>query len=308
MPSTLWAWDVRPTPSPERQQSDSSQGDAPQTPATWAHLPLLTSWNEGTWDYLFTCLPHICVTHWTTLYIWPPSLAPGPQNCHVSGLLIYPSAHDTWKSFFFFFFKDYLLLFILSSQGLSCNMWDLVPWPGVEPRPPALGAWSLSHWSTREVPWKSFSMQENPSKPQFSPGSSPALFWRLPHQALVLVPTSVTTCRPKAPGQGPLLYCTLCLLTNSNLCPFKIHTYLTNLAESRVAFCHKRPRFRRESLASAQEEERAPVWLLSLHLHFCFPSVSISQPLSRENLGHLLTPPNLPADDLCNSSLCSLVP
>ena len=48
MPSTLWAWDVRPTPSPERQQSDSSQGDAPQTPATWAHPPLLTSWNEDT--------------------------------------------------------------------------------------------------------------------------------------------------------------------------------------------------------------------------------------------------------------------
>ena len=254
---------------------------------------------------------------------------PSPHLCHPLDHLIHlTSITSTWTTklsclrsphisfctwhlkilFFFFFFKDYLLLFILSAQGLSCNMWDLVPWPGVEPRPPALGAWSLSHWSTREVPWKSFSMQENPSKPQFSPGSSPALFWRLPHQALVLVPTSVTTCRPKAPGQGPLLYCTLCLLTNSNLCPFKIHTYLTNLTESRVAFCHKRPRFRRESLASAQEEERAPVWLLSLHVHFCFPSVSISQPLSRENLGHLLTPPNLPADDLCNSSLCSLVP
>ena len=27
----------------------------------------------------------------------------------------------------------------------------LVPWPGIEPRPPALGAWSLSRW-TREVP------------------------------------------------------------------------------------------------------------------------------------------------------------
>ena len=34
----------------------------------------------------------------------------------------------------------------------SCSMWDLVPWPGIEPRPPALGARSLSHWTTREVP------------------------------------------------------------------------------------------------------------------------------------------------------------
>ena len=31
-------------------------------------------------------------------------------------------------------------------------MWDLVPWPGIELRPPALGAWSLNPWTTREVP------------------------------------------------------------------------------------------------------------------------------------------------------------
>lgn len=47
-PSTLWAWDVGPTPSHVRQQPDSSQGDAPQMPATWAHTPLSTFWNEGT--------------------------------------------------------------------------------------------------------------------------------------------------------------------------------------------------------------------------------------------------------------------
>ena len=37
-------------------------------------------------------------------------------------------------------------------QGLSCDMWDLVPWPGIELRPQALEAWSLGHWTTREVP------------------------------------------------------------------------------------------------------------------------------------------------------------
>ena len=31
-------------------------------------------------------------------------------------------------------------------------MQDLVPPPGIEPRPPALGAQSLTHWTTREVP------------------------------------------------------------------------------------------------------------------------------------------------------------
>ena len=38
-------------------------------------------------------------------------------------------------------------------RTLSCGMWDLVPWPGMKPGTPALGAWSLSHWTTREVPW-----------------------------------------------------------------------------------------------------------------------------------------------------------
>ena len=30
-------------------------------------------------------------------------------------------------------------------------MWDLVPPPGTEPRPPALRVQSLGHWTTREV-------------------------------------------------------------------------------------------------------------------------------------------------------------
>ena len=29
---------------------------------------------------------------------------------------------------------------------------DLAPWPGIEPGAPALGAWSLSHRTTREIP------------------------------------------------------------------------------------------------------------------------------------------------------------
>ena len=31
-----------------------------------------------------------------------------------------------------------------------------VPWPGIEPRPSALGAWSLIHCATWEVPWYLF--------------------------------------------------------------------------------------------------------------------------------------------------------
>ena len=53
---------------------------------------------------------------------------------------------EGWSWFFFFF---YIYLTVL---GLSCGMWDLIPWLGIEPRAPALGVWSLSQWTTREVP------------------------------------------------------------------------------------------------------------------------------------------------------------
>ena len=43
-------------------------------------------------------------------------------------------------------------IFSCSMRTLRCGMWNLVPWSGIEPRPPALGAWRLSHWTTMEVP------------------------------------------------------------------------------------------------------------------------------------------------------------
>jgi len=43
-----------------------------------------------------------------------------------------------WSLFFFFFFYSF-------------SMWGLVPWPGSDLGPPALGVQSLSHWATREV-------------------------------------------------------------------------------------------------------------------------------------------------------------
>ena len=42
---------------------------------------------------------------------------------------------------------------LVSPHGIfSCGLWDLVPLPGIEPEPPALRAWSLSQWTSREVP------------------------------------------------------------------------------------------------------------------------------------------------------------
>ena len=39
-------------------------------------------------------------------------------------------------------------IFSCGIQTLSCGMWDLVPWPGIEPRHSAQGAWNLSHQTT----------------------------------------------------------------------------------------------------------------------------------------------------------------
>ena len=49
-------------------------------------------------------------------------------------------------------YSFYLTFTNLAVLGLSCGTQDLVPCPGIQPRPPALGAWSLSHWTTKEVP------------------------------------------------------------------------------------------------------------------------------------------------------------
>ena len=45
-----------------------------------------------------------------------------------------------------------IYLFIWLAPGLSCGLWDLLPWPGIKPRVPAQGLWSPSPWTTRGVP------------------------------------------------------------------------------------------------------------------------------------------------------------
>ena len=42
------------------------------------------------------------------------------------------------------------IYFFFFSCTVVCGI--LVPWPGIRPVPPALEAWSLNHWTAREVP------------------------------------------------------------------------------------------------------------------------------------------------------------
>ena len=44
------------------------------------------------------------------------------------------------------------MVFVVAHGFFGYSMQDLVPRPGIEPGPPALGVWSLSHWTPREVP------------------------------------------------------------------------------------------------------------------------------------------------------------
>ena len=47
-----------------------------------------------------------------------------------------------------YFILKYVYLFI-SMHTLNCSMCNLVPRPGIQPRPSALGVQNLSHWTTR---------------------------------------------------------------------------------------------------------------------------------------------------------------
>ena len=75
--------------------------------------------------------------------IQPPSIL----WCHFLPPSLWLLTFQLHWIFFFNFFAGEGVLHVI----FSCGVWDLVPWPGIEPRPPALGVWSLSRWTTREV-------------------------------------------------------------------------------------------------------------------------------------------------------------
>ena len=101
-------------------------------------------------------------------HLYPLLMGPGLSTC----LMCFLIARSRVRIPFFLF----LFIFIyLVALGLSCGsrapqlrlagslvvafellvsacVWDLVPWPGIEPGPPALGVRSLNHCATREVP------------------------------------------------------------------------------------------------------------------------------------------------------------
>ena len=67
---------------------------------------------------------------------------------------------------FFFFWLPQVL--VVGGRIFNCGLWDLVPQPGIEPGPPALGAQSRNYRTAREVPTLPFGRGVCPGRPQTS--------------------------------------------------------------------------------------------------------------------------------------------
>ena len=126
-------------------------------------------------DYPENCQERSSVTAW--VFIQGRQEGQSQRRCvdrsrnqsYVAGSQGMQAASGNWKRqgvdsfleppFFSFPFLKYLCVWLhrvlvaacSSTQTLSWIMWDLVPWPETEHGPPATGAWSLSHWTTKEV-------------------------------------------------------------------------------------------------------------------------------------------------------------
>ena len=93
-----------------------------------------------TFIYLFVCL-----------FVWLCQVSVAARSIFVAACGIFVVACGIFRCGM----RDLLVAacgnFSCSMQTHSCSMWDLVPWPRIKPRPPALGEQSLSHWTTREI-------------------------------------------------------------------------------------------------------------------------------------------------------------
>ena len=105
----------------------------------WTHVCFLfRRWNESSPEmfFLFVCL------FFKYLFIYPFLAALG-LSC------------VTWD-----LYLQHLGFLVAAYERLvAACMWDLVPWPGIEPGPPVFGERSPTHLTTREVP-EMFSFQE----------------------------------------------------------------------------------------------------------------------------------------------------
>ena len=129
--------------------------------------PLFHVWFFNPWDLsdilLFHCILSPISLYWNFLSLslsnWCIFVLP------ISTKVSFPQMSKPRFSLFFFLIlidwfswawsqvqHEGFFIFVVACGIFSCSMWDLVPSKGMKPRPCALGAWSLSHWTTEKVP------------------------------------------------------------------------------------------------------------------------------------------------------------
>ena len=71
---------------------------------------------------------------------------------HISTQFFFMSSASlqSFPSISFYLLKCIFKIIIIFGHTMWCRM--LLPWPGIEPVPPALEVQSLKHWTAREVP------------------------------------------------------------------------------------------------------------------------------------------------------------
>ena len=96
------------------------------------------------------CLPHPS-SHVNSCACFLPDFQTSRYNHIQIDIYVHQFGNKLVCKIFYFLNFPYSL-FIFNFLAIWHGLWDLVPWPGIKPMPPVLGAWSLSHWTIREVP------------------------------------------------------------------------------------------------------------------------------------------------------------
>ena len=80
----------------------------------------------------------------------PLNICDFKKNIYLTALGLSYDTQDLWS-------------LLWHAKPFNWDIWDLVPWLGMEPGPPALGLWSLGHWTTREIQYLWFFKEQKSS-------------------------------------------------------------------------------------------------------------------------------------------------
>ena len=131
--SSILAWRIPWTEESSRRQSMGSQ-------KSWTQL--------NDWTTITNILPgiyYVMTEQHFLITLFSSSL--------YSFLPLFFSIHVHLKKLKYIFIFIWLLQVLVVAHGIFiCGRRDPAPWSGIETGPPVLGAWSLSHWATGEVP------------------------------------------------------------------------------------------------------------------------------------------------------------